>query len=312
MSQALFDCAISPCDRPPLAIRTHRHQVVAMNTPVFDLDPVNPSTVLVRNDRARLRLAFLSALALVGGLWLLWIATISLGWSNDDLALLPRTWRGLLGILTAPLAHASLAHLVSNTAPLLLLGTLTLYAYPLAVRRALPLIWIVSGLGVWLWGRPSHHLGISGIIHGLMFFLFVIGLLRRDRLAITIALAVFFFYGGMVMTVLPHEPDISWEYHLFGAFGGTIAAILWDRLDPLPARKKYSWDLEEEQRRYAEEHAHDDELEPARPHHVPVLWHRPEAMTQRQRNAGNVIHFPDPHEPRRIAVVDAETRHDEG
>lgn len=267
-----------------------------MNGPVFDLDPVNSSTELVRNDRARLRLAWLSALMLVGGLWLVWLATLLLGWSTDDLALIPRTWGGLLGILSAPLAHASLAHLVSNTLPLLLLGTLTLYAYPLAVRRALPLIWLVSGLGVWLWGRPSHHLGVSGIVHGLMFFLFVIGLLRRDRLAITIALAVFFFYGGMLMTVLPHEADISWEYHLFGAFGGTLAALLWSELDPSPIRKKYSWDLEEEARHYAEQHAHNDELEPPRPHSVPVLWQRPVDMTQRQLNARNVLSFPNPRE----------------
>ncbi len=114
---------------------------------------------------------------------------------------------------------------MSNTLPLAILAGLALYAYPRATRFALPFIWIFSGLGVWLFARPSTHVGISGIVHGLMFFLFVLGVLRRDRLGIAIALMVFFLYGGMVLTVLPRDPQISFEYHLFGAIAGLIAAI---------------------------------------------------------------------------------------
>ena len=105
----------------------------------------------------------------------------------------------------------------------------------------------MSGLGVWLWARPSVHVGISGIVHGLMFFLFVMGLLRRDRLGVAIALLVFFLYGGMVMTVLPREQEVSFEYHLFGAIAGVIiVALAVFRLDPTPQRKRYSWEDEEE------------------------------------------------------------------
>lgn len=107
-----------------------------------------------------------------------------------------------------------------------MLSALALYAYSLATRRALPAIWLLSGVAVWLFARPSFHVGISGIVHGLMFFLFVIGLLRRDRLAIAISLVVFFLYGGMVMTVLPREPNVSFEYHAAGAAVGLVAAIL--------------------------------------------------------------------------------------
>src|SRR5690606_35713921 len=99
-----------------------------------------------------------------------------------------------------------------------------LYAYPLAARIAIPMIWLLSGLGVWLFARDSTHVGASGITHGLMFFLFVIGLLRRDRLAVVTSLVVFFLYGGMVMSVLPGEERISFEYHLAGAVAGLLAA----------------------------------------------------------------------------------------
>jgi hypothetical protein len=123
---------------------------------------------------------------------------------------------------------------------------------------------------VWLWGRASVHVGISGVTVGLMTFLFLIGLLRRDRLGVAIALLVFFLYGGMVMSVLPREPHVSFEYHFFGAVAGVIAAIVLRRFDPLPPRKRYSWEDDEDEAVPTE-----DELEPPRPGDVPVLWEGP-------------------------------------
>ena len=113
-----------------------------------------------------------------------------------------------------------------------------------------------------------------------MFFLFVMGLLRRDRLAIVTALVVFFLYGGMLLSVLPQEPRISFEYHLAGAITGVIAALLLFRRDAAPPRKRYSWEDEDDS-------DGDDELEPPRPDHVPVLWHRP----QDGANGDRVIRF---------------------
>ena len=202
------------------------------------------------------------------------------------LGLRPRDPQGLIGIFTAPFVHASFEHLVSNTLPLGLLAALTLYAYPRATRVALPLIWLGSGLGVWLWARPSVHVGISGITHGLMFFLFFIGLVRRDRLGVAIALLVFFLYGGMTMTVLPRDPDVSFEYHLAGAVMGALAALLTFRLDAAAPRKRYSWEDEDEQADLQATPAANDELEPPSPHDVPVLWRRTRAT-----GGNNVIVF---------------------
>ena len=107
-----------------------------------------------------------------------------------------------------------------------------MYGYPNATRHAVPLIWIVSGLGVWLLGRESFHIGISGLTHGLMFFVIMIGLIRRDALSIALALTVFLLFGGMARGMIPGEPSVSYEYHLFGAIAGVIAAIMLNRLDP--------------------------------------------------------------------------------
>lgn len=250
----------------------------------MDIAPPSPepSHSAVGLDRARIRYALIGAAALVAGIWLAWLGGWMLGWPMGDLGIEPRHIGGLVGILSAPMAHASFEHLVGNTLPLAMLATLILYAYPLAARIALPAIWLLSGLGVWLFARDSVHVGISGINHGLMFFLFVAGLLRRDRLGVAIALVVFFFYGGMVMTVLPREEQVSFEYHLAGAVAGVLAAIALFRLDPLPPRKRYSWEDEEEDESV-------DEYQLPRPDDVPILWRREEPAERSAR----ILLFPD-------------------
>jgi len=250
-----------------------------------------PSAVMVQRDRKRVFYALVGAAGLVVGIWLAWLGAYALGWDMNALGIRPRDPHRLIGILTAPFVHANFEHLMSNTLPLGLLAALTLYAYPRATRVALPLIWLGSGLGVWLWARPSLHVGISGVTHGLMFFLFVIGLVRRDRLGVAIALLVFFLYGGMLMTVLPREQEVSFEYHLAGGVAGLIAALLTFRLDAALPRKRYSWEDEEA----VPSTVTDDELEPPSPREVPVLWHGPRV---RAADADNVIAFPQARHPR--------------
>lgn len=222
------------------------------------------------SDRRRLLRALNASLAFV--LLLAMVFWLQHGEDVDAFTVTPHSAAGLLGILTAPLLHGSLGHIAANAASLLLLGTLALAVYPKATLRALPLLWLGSGLGAWLLGDPgTHHLGASGLTHGLMFLVFVLGLLRRDRPSIAAAMIAFFLYGGMLITVLPHEPGVSWQSHLGGALAGVLSAFLFRHADPLPPRKRYSWEDEEDEATDA------DPLEPARPDDVPVLWHRPEA-----------------------------------
>ena len=233
-------------------------------------------------DRRRLLRAVNVSLGFVLVLILAYSAQASFDWS--PFAVAPHDVRGLLGLLTAPLLHGSVEHIAANATSLLILGTLAGSVYPRATAWSLPFLWIGSGLGAWLLGDAgSHHLGASGVTHGLMFLLFVLGLLRRDPAAIAAGMIAFFFYGGMLLTVLPHEPGISWQSHLGGAMGGVIAALLFRRLDPTLPRKRYSWEDEEESIAPL-----DDELEPPAPREVPVLWHR---STQEQEH-GTVLKFP--------------------
>ena len=109
---------------------------------------------------------------------------------------------------------------------------------------AIPMIYLGSSLGVWCFARSSYHVGASGLTHGLMFFIFIIGVLRRDKLSMALAMLVFFLYGGMIWGIFPSNPEISFEYHFFGALFGTILAYFLRNFDPKSPEKKYDWEDE--------------------------------------------------------------------
>lgn len=232
-------------------------------------DPRFDAQAQGRFDRRRILRALNLSLAFVLLLALVYSAQGSFDVARY--AVTPHSLDGLLGVLTAPLLHGSVEHFAANAVAVLILGTLAGSVYPRATLRALPLLWLGSGLGAWWLGEAgSHHLGVSGVTHGLGFLVFILGVLRRDRAAIAAGMIGFLFYGGMLLTVLPHEAGVSWQSHLGGALAGMLAAWLFRKLDPELPRKRYSWEDEEELE------AANDELEPPAPQDVPVLWHRPD------------------------------------
>lgn len=137
----------------------------------------------------------------------------------------PREVDGLDGILWAPLLHAGWDHLISNTLPLLILGFLVLATGIWRGLAATGVIWVVAGVGTWLIGGDnSVHVGASSLIFGWLTYLLLRGIFARDVVQIVIGLVVFVLYGSMLWGVLPSDPRISWQGHLFGAVGGVLAA----------------------------------------------------------------------------------------
>ena len=192
--------------------------------------------------RANFRLAALISLGFVALLWLVPL----LGWGLDlqRFGIRPREWIGLPGILAAPLLHADFDHLLANSLPLVVLGTAVFHLYPRSAFRVLPAVYLGPGIAVWLLARGGNHLGASGIIYGLVSFVFVAGLIRRDRRAVASSMLVAFMYGTMAWGILPIKPGVSWETHLAAALIGALLAIAlrcWD--NPPPVR--YSWERDE-------------------------------------------------------------------
>jgi membrane associated rhomboid family serine protease len=183
--------------------------------------------------------------AFVALLWGIELLDRSLDLQLYRFGVFPQETGGLPGILFAPLIHGSWYHVVSNSFALLVLGTALLYGYPRAAKPVLALVYIGSGMGVWLFARNSYHFGASGLTHGIMFFIFTTGILRRDKLSVALSLIVFLLYGNMVWSIFPQEPNISYESHFFGAVTGVLAAFLFRDRDPTPPEKSYDWEGEE-------------------------------------------------------------------
>ncbi len=201
-------------------------------------DPAYTGSALAR---ANFRLAVRIAFGFVGLLWL--VALLGWGLELQRFGVRPREWIGLPGILAAPLLHAGLNHLLANTLPLLVLITAMLHLYPRAALKLLPAVYLGPGIGVWLFAERGTHVGASGLVYGLVAYIFVAGLLRRDRRAIAASLLVSFMYGTLAWGVLPIQPGVSWETHLAAAVIGVAMAILLRRLD-VPPPRRYAWEDE--------------------------------------------------------------------
>ena len=194
--------------------------------------------------RANFRLAAKIALAFVAVLWAVDFFNVVLGLDLQRFGVRPRELAGVPGILLAPLLHAGLSHLISNSIPLFLLGTGMLYLYPNSALKVLPAVYLGPGIAVWLLSRPaSIHIGASGLVYGLVAYVFTAGLIRRDRRAIAASMLVYFLYGTLVWGVLPIKPGMSWETHLAAALIGVVMAIALRHYD-VPPRKRYDWENE--------------------------------------------------------------------
>jgi membrane associated rhomboid family serine protease len=162
---------------------------------------------------------------LVGALLLTFLLDWLLRFPFREYGIVPRTVRGLSGVVCGPLLHANGAHLMANATPLFVLLTLLFWDRHYHPVRTLALIWVASGLGTWLIGRGGAvHLGASSLVYGLVAYLVVAGLLGRSWRSAVVALLVLAAYGGIIYGLLPQRGPISWEGHLSGAVAGCWAA----------------------------------------------------------------------------------------
>jgi len=205
---------------------------------------LDPDYTSSERARANFRLAFKIALGFVALIWLIDILNWALDLELQRFGIRPRQFAGLPGILLAPLLHGGPVHLIANSLPLLVLGTGMLYLYPNSAMKVLPAVYLGSGIAVWLFAGGGIHVGSSGLVYGLVSYVFVAGLIRLDRRAIAASLLVAFLYGSMVWGVLPIQSGVSWQTHLAAALIGLALAIALRRLD-IPPRKRYTWEDEE-------------------------------------------------------------------
>lgn len=207
-------------------------------------------------ERKRLLLSMLIPFMLVSLMWIMMGASLLFDTDFHFLGIFPGRVSALTGIITSPFIHSGFRHLFNNTLPLFILGTALFYFYSQVSFRVLLWVTLLTGLAVWITGRPAWHIGASGIVYGLAAFLFVSGIIRRHIPLMALSLLVAFLYGEMVWGIFPGlRIDISWESHMLGAAAGVVLAV-WYRHEG-PQRPVPFYEREEEDEAGADDESAD-------------------------------------------------------
>ncbi len=197
-----------------------------------------------KQEKGRFLISLIYPVAFVVVLWIVKLTEVLFDLGFSTYGIFPQTASGLWGIALSPFIHGSFSHLVSNSLPLLVLGTALFYFYREIALKVSLYGWLITGLWVWIVARPSFHIGASGLLYSLAAFLFVSGIIRRHPRLMALSLLVTFLYGGIVWGIFPIREHISWESHLMGMLSGILLALFFKKHGP--QRPLYSWELEEE------------------------------------------------------------------
>ncbi|WP_086476037.1 rhomboid family intramembrane serine protease [Arenibacter amylolyticus] len=176
-------------------------------------------------------------------IWTVFWVEIKFQVNLNEYGIYPRTFSGLRGIIFSPFLHGSVDHLYNNTLPLAILTAGLTYFYRGITAKVLLLGILISGFITWLIGRPSFHIGASGLIYVLASFIFFKGIISKHYRLVALSLIVVFIYGSMLWYIFPVKEGISWEGHLGGFSTGLLLALLVKA--SLPKPRKYDWERED-------------------------------------------------------------------
>lgn len=186
-----------------------------------------------KKDRKKLLLCMVIPFIFIAFMWLSLFAENLFNTDFSFLGIYPLEIKGLPGIFLSPFIHSDINHLLGNSLPLFILGTALFYFYTEVAFRVSFWVILLTGLTVWVFGRPSYHIGASGMIYGLASFLFFSGILRMNIQLIGVSLLVVFLYGQIVWGVFPwQKANISWESHMLGFVAGIFLAIYYRKEGP--------------------------------------------------------------------------------
>ena len=167
-------------------------------------------------------------------IWVVYFIEITFGFNFNKFGIYPKSFLGLRGILFSPFIHSDTKHLFNNSIPLVVMLGCLYYFYQKIANKVLITGLVLTGLLTWVLGRPSYHIGASGIIYMLVSFIFFSGIFRKYYRLIALSLVVVFLYGSMVWYIFPTKERISWEGHLSGFLVGFLFAFIFRKKGPQP------------------------------------------------------------------------------
>jgi len=172
-------------------------------------------------------------LRLMGGLWLFNIVNWIMGSPLNRLGILPRTPQGLIGIVFAPILHGNFTHLLFNTVPLFFLGIFVMSLDKIIFYWATGIIVVLSGFGVWIFGRWGNHIGASSLIAGYFGYILASAYKNPTFTTFFCAAIALYYFGSILFSLFPTEEGTSWEGHLSGFIGGLIAMVFCQQFSTL-------------------------------------------------------------------------------
>lgn len=188
---------------------------------------------LLRNRLHHLQQILLPLTILLIAMWS--VSLYALNLHHDviyELALIPRSVQGLNGILTMPLVHGSLQHLLVNTPLLAVFSGVVLWRGTRYYCAVTLLILLMAGSALWLIGRTGAHIGASALIFGYFGLLSARGFFEKRFLSIAVSMAVVGVYSSLLWGIVPDDEGVSWEGHLTGLLAGIMTArLLSSKLD---------------------------------------------------------------------------------
>jgi len=178
----------------------------------------------------------------------------STNWNFHFMGIYPRTTNGFLGIFTYVFIHGDVNHLMNNVFSYLVLSISLFLVYRQIALKILFLSYLLSGILLWVIGREACHIGASGLIYALAFFLFFSGIIRRHIPLMALSMLVVFIYGNMIWHLFPWQfnDPISWEGHLSGGLVGTLLSVVYRNEGP--QQPEFIWgETEDEDAEFTDE-----------------------------------------------------------
>ncbi len=148
----------------------------------------------------------------------------------NEFGIHPRSLKYILGIVFAHWLHINRKHLIGNTLPFLILGSMV-------AIDSISVFWVVTGvsllvagLGTWLFGAKGNHTGASGLMTGYFGFVMLNGF-RTDNLGPMLgALFVTAVNFGIFRTSFGYYEGLSRAFFFFGLIGGFLSVFVWQRM----------------------------------------------------------------------------------
>lgn len=179
--------------------------------------------------------ALVVMLAVAAVPWLVQIVNVAEHYSLNQFGLRPRRLDGLWGVLAAPLLHQSWGQLGSDTVSVVLIGWVLLLAGVRSWLTVSAIVLVVGGLLTWLVAPSGELVGASGIVFGWLGYLIARAYFSRKIRWILVAAFVVFFFGGLLLGLLPtFGAHVPWQAHGSGFAAGILAGAV---LHPRRARR---------------------------------------------------------------------------